>query len=91
METIIILLIGISILILNYKLQTNMSSCPKKRVVYNYVPRTQAELDSIIVPNQNILEMTANMFDSSSPWVNRVKRGEKLDENNINLYYVSQY
>jgi len=92
METIIILLIGLGIFILNYKLQNKMSTCPKKKVVYNYMPRTQVELDTINVPEQNVIEMTKNLFDSPSPWVDRVNnRRDGLNDGNINLYYISQY
>ena len=88
----LILIIGIIIIFINYLLFNKKSSCPAKRVVYNYIPRTQTELQQIQVPEQDVIDLSQQLFDKASPWVDRMNnRRGGLNESNINLYYISQY
>lgn len=91
-SAILILAIGITVVYINYLLFNKMSMCPTKKVVYNYIPRTQPELEKINVPEQDVVAVTQQLFDKASPWVERINnRRDGLNENNINLYYISQY
>jgi hypothetical protein len=90
-ETLIILIIGILILIINYLLFSKMAECPRVKVKYIYVPRTEEEAIQSQVPQENLQDLFSQIFDKPSPWVDRINnRRSGLNEDNINLYYISQ-
>lgn len=83
--------IGISVIVLNYLLFNKMSECPRKKIVYNYIPRTKSDLQDIQVPEQNVIDLSQQLFDKASPWVDRINnRREGINDSNINMYFISQ-
>ncbi len=88
----LLFIIGITIIILNFLLFEKKSSCVPTKVIYNFVPRTQKDNIDNKIPEHISEELSKQLFDETSPWVDRVNnRRSGLNTENINLYYISQF
>ena len=83
-----VLIIFIGILFMSISLTANLTTCPKERIIYKYIPRTFDEEQAEPVFVSDIFK---TMFTQDSPWVRSANSYDERKLEETNKYFISQY
>lgn len=90
MKFIILTLFYVGLLIMIVGYIRSRQSCPATKIEYRYVPRTFVE-EQLDPPSVD--ELFGSMFREPSPWIGGYTNyyRNKIDQNNINQNFISQF